>query len=164
MSDPRIDLMQAMPIFGGVSAATLDDLTAAAAVVTRPKGQYFFREGEDARSMFVLQSGKVSVLKTWQGRDYLLRYLGVGECFGEMGLITPGRRSAAVLAVSASTALEISAARLDALRRRDLEQFALIYMNIARELSRRLRDADRRYFQMKVAPRSAAEDWPYSAN
>ncbi len=47
-------------------------------------------------SMFVLQSGKVDVLKSWGRREYLLSTLKEGDCFGEMALMDHGPRSASV--------------------------------------------------------------------
>ncbi len=161
MNQNHLILLQAMPIFGATTAATLEFLCSASSEVEVPKGQYFFHENDEAQSMFVLETGEISILKDWQGSDFVLRYLGAGDCFGEMSLVEPGRRSASALAVAHCTALEITAQDLFELYSRDLEQFTLIYMNIARELSRRLRDSDRRYFEMKVEPRHAEQEWTY---
>ncbi len=109
--------------------------------------------------MFVLESGQVSVLKSWDGRDFVLRYMTPGSCFGEMALVEPSNRSASVLAVADCKALEITAQDLFELYGKDIEQFALIYMNIARELSRRLRDSDRRFFEMKIGSHHTERDW-----
>jgi cAMP-binding proteins - catabolite gene activator and regulatory subunit of cAMP-dependent protein kinases len=103
--------------------------------------------------MFVLEQGRVVILKRWKEKEYLLRYFGKGDCFGEMALIDMGPRSASVLAVEDCQAIEISAESLYELYKKDLEQFTLIQMNIARELSRRLRAADERLFQAKVEAR-----------
>jgi len=51
-------------------------------------------------------------------------------------------RSASVRCLAPSRLLRISAADLDALYRHDTRAYALIVLNIARELSRRLRVAD----------------------
>jgi CRP-like cAMP-binding protein len=94
--------------------------------------------------MYVLESGRAAVVKEWQGRELLLRELGPGDCFGEMALIDLSPRSASVQALEDCSAFEIFAASLHQLYQRDLEQFALIQMNMARELSRRLRATDER--------------------
>jgi CRP-like cAMP-binding protein len=150
MKEARLRLLQSMPVFGGVDAATLSLLLANSPIVTVQKGQYFFHENEQHNSMFVLEKGKVSVLKTWQGRDYVLHHLAQGDCFGEMALIDLQPRSASVLAVEACRAIEIPPSALHEVCQHDVEQFALIYMNIARELSRRLRHSDERLFESRV--------------
>jgi CRP/FNR family cyclic AMP-dependent transcriptional regulator len=69
----------------------------------------------------------------------VLRRLEQGDCFGEMALLDLFPRSASVRADEDCSAIEISSANLMRLFERDVEQFALIQMNIAREMSRRLR-------------------------
>ena len=56
--------------------------------------------------MFVLEDGGVTVLKTWQGREYVLQRLGKGDCFGEMSLIDLCPRSATVRAEQDCKAIE----------------------------------------------------------
>ena len=132
-----------MPIFGGVRADVLEMLVHGAKEVNVAKDAYFFREGDRAESMFVLESGEVAILKGWAGAQHELHRLHEGACFGEMALLDLFPRSASVQAVMPCTALELSTASLYSLYETDLEQFALVQINIARELSRRLRVADR---------------------
>jgi CRP/FNR family transcriptional regulator, cyclic AMP receptor protein len=136
-----------MPVFGGILADTLAFLLELAPVVSIPAGDFFFRQGDEALSMFVLEEGRVAILKDWKGHQRLLRYLKTGDCFGEMALIDLFPRSASVQADTDCAAIELTPAMLHAICKRDAEQFAMIQMNIARELSRRLRAADERLFQ-----------------
>jgi CRP/FNR family cyclic AMP-dependent transcriptional regulator len=147
---PRIALLQAMAIFGGVREETLTFLLGLSAMVSAQPGQYFFREDDEAQSLFVLEAGKAAVVKQWEGHDYLLSQLGKGDCFGEMSIMDLRHRSAAVVALEPCEAIELSAASLYAIYQKDLEQFTLIQMNMGREVSRRLRDADERLFQARV--------------
>jgi CRP-like cAMP-binding protein len=126
-----------------------------------PKDAFFFREGDRAESMFVLESGEVAVLKRWEGRQYLLGHLREGDCFGEMALLDLFPRSASVRAVADCAAIELSTASLFSLYETDLEQFALVQMNIARELSRRLRAADERRFLAHVGAPSTEPETPF---
>jgi CRP/FNR family transcriptional regulator, cyclic AMP receptor protein len=68
--------------------------------------------------------------------------LNQGDCFGEMSLIDFSPRSASVRAVEDCTALQISATCISQVYEKDLEQFAMIEMNMGREVSRRLRESD----------------------
>jgi CRP/FNR family cyclic AMP-dependent transcriptional regulator len=58
-------------------------------------------------------------------------------------------RSASVVAVEPCSAIELSSASLFAIYEKDLEQFTLIQMNMGREVSRRLREADDRLFEAR---------------
>jgi CRP-like cAMP-binding protein len=112
----------------------------------RPGERVFFREHDQADSMFVLEAGKVAVLKSWRGQEYLLRTLKEGDCFGEMAVMDLLPRSASIRAVEDCTAIRLSAASLYQVYEHDLKQFALIQMNMGREVSRRLRESDNRLF------------------
>jgi len=143
----RVKLLQSMPIFGAIREDTLEFLIGPANIVHLEPGDYFFREGDAATSMFVLESGKVEVSKESIGMDMLLKHLHAGDCFGEMALLDYFPRSASVKAVEVCKAIEIPASTLMKLYKHDLEQFTIIQMNIGREISRRLRQSDQQLFQ-----------------
>jgi CRP/FNR family transcriptional regulator, cyclic AMP receptor protein len=146
----RIELMQQMPIFGAIGAGTLEFLLAAAPAIEVPRGGFYFREGDPPSGMYVLEHGRVTVLKSWKPHALVLQRMGVGDCFGEMALLDLFPRSASVRAEEDCSAIELSSANLYRLFERDVEQFALIQMNIAREMSRRLRLTDEALFLARM--------------
>ena len=87
MQEARIELLQHMPVFGGIRADILQFLLGLCPVVSVPANEFFFREHDQADSMFVLEAGKAAVLKSWRGQEYLLRTLKEGDCFGEMAVM-----------------------------------------------------------------------------
>jgi CRP-like cAMP-binding protein len=95
--------------------------------------------------MFVVLSGEVEVLHKGGGdHDVRVALLGPGDWVGEMAILDVQPRSASVRALAPSGLLRITAADVRRLLyERDPGQYALLVMNIARELSRRLRVADR---------------------
>ena len=115
-----------------------------------PKDDFFFREGEEGDALFVLEIGQAAVLKSWRGEDHLIQTLNVGDCFGEMAVMDHCQRSATVRAAEDCAAIRISSSDLYRLYGQDVKQFALIQMNMGREMSRRLRDADSRLFGAKM--------------
>jgi len=161
----RIELIQQMPIFGAIGAEAIQFLLAPAPVVRVRRGDFFFRENDEATCMFVLESGHVTVTKNWQSHELFIRRLGPGDCFGEMALLDLFPRSATVRADDDCSAIELTSANLYRLFEHDVEQFALIQMNIAREMSRRLRVTDERLFRARMgealeAPqRVSPTDW-----
>ena len=150
MEKARIELLQRMPVFGGIRADILEFLLPLCPIVEVRAGAFFFRENDAADSMFVLDAGKVAVLKSWENEEYLLHTLGRGDCFGEMALMDLMPRSATVRAIEDCRAIQLSAANLYRVYEKDLEQFAMIQMNMGREVSRRLREADERLFRAKM--------------
>ena len=163
MEQARIEALQGTAMFGAIQLDIIAFLLEQARVVETRVGEYFFREGEQGNSAFLLEAGRVSILKAWDGEDQLLRRLKAGDCFGEVALLDFGDRSASVLAEVDCRAIEISAQALQQVAKQDMEQFALIYMNIARELSRRLRDADGRLFRSRFEVVDLVEGYSYAS-
>jgi CRP/FNR family transcriptional regulator, cyclic AMP receptor protein len=163
MHPTRVELLQRMPVFGGIREDVLDFLLEFTETVAVPAGGYFFREHDQASSMFVLESGAVQVVKSWQGIEYVLHGLGPGDCFGEMALMDLLARSASIRATEDCIAMELAASDLLRLFERDAEQFALVQMNIGREVCRRLRATDERLFRAIVGAVPPALDTLFRA-
>lgn len=162
--DPKhLERLQATPIFGALRADALEFLLAQTRMVTVRAGGWFFREGEPARSMFVLEAGRAVVLKGWQGHELEMRTLEPGDVFGEMALMDLSPRSASIRALDDCTAIEMTPADLMRLYERDLEQFTLVQMNIGRELSRRLRATDEQLFRARMGDRPDSGHAPFGA-
>ena len=143
-----IAVLQAMPIFGGIGEEALRFLIARCTSVSLPTREYFFREDDRADGLFVLQHGRVAILKAWDGHQHLLGHLKAGDCFGEMALMDLFPRSASVLTIEPCKALHLTNDCFYQLYRKNLQQFAVIQMNLGREVSRRLRAADERWFRL----------------
>jgi CRP/FNR family transcriptional regulator, cyclic AMP receptor protein len=151
----RLHCLQRMPIFGAIRDEALQFLLQQAQEVSVPAGQCFFHEKDPANSMFVLDEGEAVVVKDWQGRAFVLHRLGAGDCFGEMALMDLLPRSASVRAQKKCHAIELTSANLLRLFEHDAEQFALIQMNIGREVCRRLRATDELLFRVSMGDAGA---------
>jgi CRP-like cAMP-binding protein len=130
-------------LFGGLGDDMLSFLTATLRITTLSPGEVVFHEGENAAEMYVVLSGEFEVLKrSKRGIDARVAMLGVGDWFGEMSILDVQPRSATVRALAPARLLTISSGDLDVIYRRDHKAYALLVLNVARELSRRLRVAD----------------------
>jgi CRP-like cAMP-binding protein len=162
MGDESIDLLRNTSIFAAMTQEALALLLERSHVIEVTKGDYFFREGDKGTSIFVLETGRVSILKHWAGQDYLIRELASGDFFGEVSVLDLLPRSASVVAEEDCRAIEFRALDVLAIARHDLEQFTMIYMNIARELGRRLRRANEILFEAKIRYESVPEGFSFS--
>jgi CRP-like cAMP-binding protein len=143
--DPPIIASQLREIglFGALSDEILDHLCRTLHQKRVGAGEAVFREGDPAREMYVLIDGEMEVLKkSRRGRDQRVAILGPSDTFGEMSVIDMQPRSATVRALAPSRVLRMSTEDMDALYRHDLKSYTLIVLNVARELSRRLRVTD----------------------
>jgi CRP-like cAMP-binding protein len=149
----RFELLQSMPIFGGISIDTLAFLLEHSKLVAVSKDDYFYHEKDPAQSLFVLVHGEVMLLKAWHGEDYVLKTLKPGNCFGEVALMDLQPRNTSSLATEDSRAIEMTDDTFHQLFKREIEQFTIIRMNMAREVCRRLREADSRAFAADIQAR-----------
>ena len=139
-----------MPVFGGLNDETLELILQNSTNKTVLQGEYFFREGDPANELFVIQLGAVVVEKNWAGKVFELDQFGIGDCVGEMAIVDLQPRSAAVRALTHCEAIEITRATLLQIYQKSVEQYAISMMNMGREISRRLRAADQRLFEIDI--------------
>ncbi len=149
-SEDRIRLLQATPFFGAISKTSVSLLLELSETQSIAAGEHFFHQGERGDSLYLLEQGKVVIFKKSEDKEFILRYAGDGDCFGELALIDFTPRSASVRAETDCTAIKIPSSALHCLYQKDPEQFLIIQMNIGREVSRRLRASDERWFQLQA--------------
>ncbi len=138
-----VEALESIGLFGALDRDTLAYLAETLDTVTMKPGDRVFREGDSASQMFVVLRGEFEVLKrSKRGVDARVAMLGSGDWFGEMSILDVHSRSATVRSLAASRLLVVTAADLEALYRRDMKSYSLFVLNVARELSRRLRVAD----------------------
>ncbi|MBL8601902.1 MAG: cyclic nucleotide-binding domain-containing protein [Myxococcales bacterium] len=143
MPRPNIEQLRDIGLFGGLNDAALEAVTEDIESIDLVPGTVVMREGEHAREMFVVLSGELEVLRRSRGgAEGRVALLGPGSWFGEMSILDTQPRSATVQSVAQARVLKLSAEHLDRLYRRDQKAYLMVVLNIARELSRRLRVAD----------------------
>jgi CRP-like cAMP-binding protein len=131
-------------LFGALNDEVLERLASMLKVLRVAPGDTVFREGDGAaREMFVVLEGEIEVQKrSRRGRDTRIAILGPHDSFGEMSMIDMQARSATVRALAPTRLLKVTSEDMDALYRSDLKAYTLVVLNIARDMSRRLRVTD----------------------
>lgn len=111
-----------------------------------PAGAVIIGEGEPGNRMFFLSSGHVSVIKGHgSAQPVTLAQFGPGQFFGEMSLVESVARSASVVADDTVTACTLKGTDFHRLYQHRPGQYGIVMLNLARDLSRRLRALDERF-------------------
>lgn len=140
---PTLDRLREVGLFGALSDEVLAHLSTVLQRRNVAAGTALFQEGDPGHDMFVVLDGEVEVLKkSRRGRQQRIAILGPGDSLGEMAIIDVQPRSATARALAPTRLLRIAAEDLDALYRHDVKSYALVVLNVARDLSRRLRVTD----------------------
>ncbi|HLM73992.1 MAG TPA: Crp/Fnr family transcriptional regulator [Polyangiaceae bacterium] len=101
-------------------------------------GEVLFREGELGTEAYLLEEGRVRLIKKVRGQERSLMVLKPGDLFGESALIPGTARSSTAIALSPGLALALDQATLQNL----LEHNPAIASRVVKQLVRRLRDAE----------------------
>jgi CRP/FNR family cyclic AMP-dependent transcriptional regulator len=161
MSDSRprvqnitVDMLRSNRLFQGVEPATLERLIHELKPEVTDVGDRIIREGDSSDFMFAVINGELEVLSRGGGTNAEVRValLGPGDWVGEMALLGSQPRSATVRALAPSLLLRLRAEDVKRLiQDPEPAQYARILLNIACELGRRLRVADRLIAQSSAA-------------
>ena len=143
LSEEDREFLGGIAVFGGLMGQAMEHVAERMRVRDVEAGELLMREAEPGHEMFVVRKGAVEVFKTAGAGEMRLALLKPGACFGEMALIDIQPRSAGVRTLEKSTIWSLDHADLASLWKADGQAFTLVVMNIAREISRRLRRADR---------------------
>src|SRR5581483_10563519 len=110
------------------------------------KGTEIFRKGEAASHIYIIASGGVDLIIPDSEAPIVKKKISVGECFGHVALISMQPHTVSAIASEETEMIVLSKRALIDLKHEDLELFALLVLNIARELARRLRFTDEMLF------------------
>jgi CRP-like cAMP-binding protein len=140
------DIFEKIPIFAGLNTVAIDLLLDEAEEVSVPAGSVIVSEGEAGHQMYVIAAGMVRVCKRFDRADEVeLARLRAGNFFGEMCILETLPRAATVQAVPATRLYTLSSQTFYHLFKTMPDQYSLLLLNIARDLSRRLRHLDDLY-------------------
>ena len=103
---------------------------------TYKDGEIICREGDEGKSMFVIQSGIVEISKNLNGGEIVLRTMKKGEIFGEIALFDRMARSATVKALGEAIVLRVDKQGFFAKACKD----PTLTFNILEGMSKRIRD------------------------
>jgi CRP-like cAMP-binding protein len=133
-------LLNNAPIFAGLKDSAMQIFLEKAKELTAPAGVVIAREGETNDSMYLIQTGEVAIIKKFgTPAPVKLATLGPGECFGEMCILETQPRSATAQAVSEATVISVATSAFFQLYQKAPDQYCIVLLNLARDLSRRLR-------------------------
>lgn len=129
--DAIMDLLGQFPFFKAMEDEQLREILSFIRVKKFDSGETILRKGEPGRNLYIMVSGKVAVMG--EG-EVVIAYLGKGEIFGEMSLISGEMVGATVHAVEPSRMLYLNGEDF----RRVLDSVPSLQMYLACLLARRL--------------------------
>jgi len=110
-------MIDAMPMFEDIPEDTLSDLAGRVRLKTVAAGKPVIRQGDRPEAFYVVRRGTLHVVEEdpGSGKERVLRTLGSGASFGELGLVDGAARSATVRALEDSQVFEVDKGTFDRL-------------------------------------------------
>ena len=122
--------LKRIQLFAGLSAEDLSKIAARIQPLSLPRGATLFREGEDPDAMYFMVSGQGRRVRTANGAEVVVAFLGRGDVAGETGVLTGNPRVSTVRLDATSELLKLS--------RKDFEEILREHPSILFYLSRTL--------------------------
>jgi CRP-like cAMP-binding protein len=136
MVEPEI--LQKYSLFGGLLEEQIQAIIPLMKEENYDPGELIITEGSPNDKIYFLIKGQVSVSK----RNVELSRFSEGEAFGEMEVLDIMPSVASIKTISQVKVMTITNKALREIYKIDIKIFSLIIMNLARDLSRRLRKTD----------------------
>ncbi len=130
--------LQKYSLFGALQPAEIEKVTPFMGHIEFDAGAVVIEEGKPNDRIFFVLEGRFEV---WKSGVRLLE-IGEGETFGEMEILDVMPSAATIRAISPARLVTISNRGIHGIFHMDARIFAILMMNLARDLSRRLRFMD----------------------
>jgi hypothetical protein len=109
-------------------------------------GQYIFKDGDIGTEMYIIQAGKVELLKVVFGNEDVISTLEKGDFFGEMAVLENLPRNLSARAAEDCEVIAINGTTFDKMIKSNIE----IAVRMLRKFSTRLREADAENLRLRV--------------
>jgi NTE family protein len=135
----KVLILKRVPVFASCTEEQLLLIADRTRLLEYKKGEFIYRQGEQADAFYIVSSGRLRVFSIDGGRDQTLTVLHNGDTFGEISLLTGETHSATVQAINDTLIL-----RLDQKDFEDvINRIPSLVLYLSRLLSKRLRTRNR---------------------
>jgi CRP-like cAMP-binding protein len=98
------DRLKTLPLFSSLSEKALETLSVFATETSVSTGKRLVHEGDYSYDLIVIETGTADVIKGGE----VIGSLGPGDVFGEIGMLSGGKRTADVVATSSMRLITLS--------------------------------------------------------
>ncbi|MFC6673709.1 Crp/Fnr family transcriptional regulator [Marinobacterium aestuariivivens] len=128
--------------FGALSDPTVLHLVRSGEVLELETGEVLFEAGDGSDGFYVILQGHLAFFKYHQGHYAFIRNYQFGENIGFVGMIALHHRIGRAQAEGKVIVLKVPVSLFNELYERDTREFALLLMNLARDMARGIRAVD----------------------
>jgi len=140
--DSVISILSEIPVWEGLSSKEQQKVYRLLEVGTFRKGEYVFQKGDQPTHVYIVKSGQIDIFNVGQDVTVEKETVRAGGCFGVAPLMSMQTHMVTAIAAEESEIMVLSRRALLELRYEDIDLFAALMMNIAKDIARRLKLTD----------------------
>ena len=160
MGATSYELLNDIPLFKGVPQEQMIDILRMLRPVKFKAGELIFRQGDEGRAAFVIQSGAVEIFLQAEQKAIIVARFQKGEIFGELALIDGSPRSAGARAMTHCEILCLDKQEFDFLRAQHQPVAFHLLRRFSDEICARIRDTNTQIDQLLVHGKSDQRGGP----
>ncbi len=135
-------ILSKISIWGGLTNDQQDKIYKLLIVGSFRKVEYIFHKGHQPTHVYIVKNGRVDLIASKQGVTIQKESVKSGGSFGIAALMAMQPHMVTAVATENSEIMALSRQAILEIRYENIELFALLMINIAREISRRLKLTD----------------------
>jgi CRP/FNR family cyclic AMP-dependent transcriptional regulator len=136
-----LQFMDSQPLFEGINPSSLVTLAKTSRLKAVPKGNFIFFQADQADAVYMVWRGVIAIrLENPEGRELVINEMSVGDCFGELAILTGEPRSASAEAIVDSELLLMPSSAFKAA----LDKEPLLASRLLEITARRLQNSSKR--------------------
>jgi len=137
-----IDILAKISIFGGLNDTQLYKIFKILKKVTYKDNEFVFKQGEAPTYIYIILKGKIRLVEDVNYSRYQLFEFVEGSCIGEESVIGIQPHTLSAVAVGEVELAVIPKKSFLDFYHTDKDLFCLLILNVARDISRRLKQTD----------------------
>lgn len=143
--------LRATGIFAGLDDNALATLAEYLELQRVNSGADIFRQGDAGSVLYLIASGSVQLHKTYGADELCVATIQAGDWFGDVALLAITNRTVTAIAKETCELWALKASDLRRLYKLNLKAYALLMMNLARELARRVQLTENEWIKLQHA-------------
>jgi CRP/FNR family transcriptional regulator, cyclic AMP receptor protein len=140
--DSVISILSQISVWEGLKGEEQQKLYQRLEVGTFKKGEYIFQKGDQPTHVYIVKSGQIDLFNIDQNVIVQKEAVKTGGCFGVPSLMAMQTHMVTAIAAEDSEVMVLSRQALLELRHEDIELFASLMMNVAKDIARQLKLTD----------------------
>ena len=138
-----VNLVKGCPLFHEIYEHEIESILKDCLVASFEEGDYIINQGDESTDICIILSGKADITVSTDEDEKFITTIGEGDLFGELVLINEVKRTANIIATKKCDILIMSYDSFFSLYHKKPAVFALMVLNLARLVTKRLKFANK---------------------